>query len=153
MGMKKVYGNFDDQESSLVEQYRDQQDLIISPLDLLAEKDRVIMSPYLLNGANFRNISVLTGQHKATICRRARRIMQALVSGPYIKVLQRQDLFSNTELAVIRDFYLRGSVYREMAGQYGISMHLIRKVVDRARVIAGPRAIRLTANETGVTVS
>jgi hypothetical protein len=131
--MREVYADISQQSFKNEDRYQDAIDLLRSRVNLLAGKDKVLMTMYLENGASFRRLAQLTGVCEATIARRIRRLTARLTDGRYITCLRNRDRFNEMELAVAREHFLIGLSMRKIAASRGCTFYSVRKILKRIK--------------------
>lgn len=110
-------------------------ELLRSRLELLAGKDRALMAMYLENGRSFRQLAQLAGVSEVNIARRIRILSARLVDGPYIRCLENRDKLAAAELAVAKEYFLKGLSIRQIAADSRQGFHAIRKTIKRIKDI------------------
>jgi len=132
---------------------RRRAELLRDRLYLLDGVDRVLMKLVVERGSSCRELAKLLGVSESTVCRRVRRLSDRLLDGPYILCLRHSSRFSTEQLAVARDYFLRGLSVRRVAAKYGWSYHRARLVVQRLKQMVrelsgGDRVGRVDGSET-----
>jgi transposase len=100
---------------------------------LLAGEDRLLMSLYLEDGHSYRQIARLIGANPSTVARRIRKIAQRLIDETYSVCLENKSAFSRPELAIVRDYFLRGLSFAQIGRKHGTSYYRARTTVLKAR--------------------
>jgi len=111
---------------------------------LLTGEDRLLMTLYLEDGHSFRQIGRLIGANPTTIARRVRKITRRLVDETYSVCLENRSAFTGPELAIIRDYFLRGLSFAQIGREHGTSYYRARTTVLKARKLVA------TATASGV---
>jgi uncharacterized protein YerC len=114
---------------------RDVLDLLRSRVELLAGKDKVLMTMYLENGTSFRQLAQLAGVSEATIARRIRRLTARLTEGEYITCLRNHGIFNEAELNIAKNHFLRGMSIRKIAASRHCTFYNVRKTLRRMKGI------------------
>ena len=112
---------------------RQRMEILRERVRLLSGTDRVLMEMYLDKGNTFRQMAVLAGVSEAAIARRIRKIIKRLGDGAYVMCLGQAELFSREELAMVRDYFIRGLSLRQIAEEHGCSFYRARRTIGRAR--------------------
>ena len=113
--------------------HREACDLLRMRADQLVGADRALMALYLEGGNSYRQIARLTGQYPTSVARRIRRISQRLLDETYPLCLQSRAAFSPFELAVIRDYFVRGFSCDKISRRHRATVYRIRSIVISAR--------------------
>jgi predicted DNA-binding protein YlxM (UPF0122 family) len=122
-------------EKSQVSRQQGELELLRGRLELLAGKDRALMAMYLENGRSFRQLAQLAGVSEVNIARRIRILSARLIDGPYILCLENRDKLAAAELAVAKEYFLKGLSIRQIAANRQQGFHAIRKTVKRIKDI------------------
>jgi len=131
--MKEIQQNY-----KAKNRYRDAIDLLRSRVNLLAGKDKALMTMYLDNGNSFRQMAQLAGVSEATIARKIRSLSARLTDGKYITCLRNRDKLSKGELFIAKDYFLTNISMKKIAASKHYTMYSIRKTVKRIQdVIKG----------------
>jgi hypothetical protein len=112
---------------------------------LLCERDEVLLTAYLENGQSFRRLAHLTGLRPTTIARRVHRIMERLADETYTLCRAGHDDFTRRELAVIRDYFVRGLSMTRVSAQNNVSYYGVRVTVQKARAYVASMKDRAAA--------
>jgi predicted DNA-binding protein YlxM (UPF0122 family) len=126
-----------DQEPKTIQLLRDR-------LFLLTGKDRVLMTMYLEDGHNFRQISQLTGYSETSIARRIRILSSRLLNCEYITCLKNRSKFTATEMNIAKHYFLLGLPMKKIAVQMQLSYYSVRNTIKRINNILN----NLTHNTT-----
>ncbi len=123
---------------------QDRIDQLRARAHLLSDEDRTLLAMYLDAGSSFRQIARLTAMSPSTVSRRVRRIVHRLSNNIYTACLRNRHRFSNSELAITRDYFIRGLSARRISRNHHVSYYSVLAVVERARAFArsleGPRS-------------
>ena len=103
---------------------------------LLSDKDRTLLAMYLDAGSSVRQIARLTAMSPSTISRRIRRIIHRLLNDIYAACLRHRDRFSDLELAIARDYFIRGLSARRISREHDVSYYSVLAAVEKARGFA-----------------
>lgn len=111
--------------------YRDRIDLLRSRASLLSGKDKLLMTMYLDNGNSFRQMARLAGVNEARIARKIHRVIKRLIDGEYITCLRNRDKFTEAEMTIAKDYFLRGLSMRKIAAKQQFTYYRIREILKR----------------------
>ncbi len=106
-------------------------ELLRNRLFLLTGKDRVLMTMYLDDGHNFRQLSQLTGCNESSIARKIRTLSSRLLTCEYITCLKNRSKFTATELTIAKHYFLLGLPMKKIAVQTQRSYYSVRKTIKR----------------------
>ena len=87
--------------------YRQEMEIMRSRLFLLRGTDKIIMSMHIEKGISYRKIALLLGVNPTSISRRIKKIKHTLTNGIYVSCLKKQDRFTQKELSIARDYFLK----------------------------------------------
>lgn len=133
--MKKIHVNISQKTLEAKNRHRDQIDLLLSRLNLLNGKDRVMMTMYLENGNSFRQIARLTGVSEARIARRIRGLTKRLIDGQYIVCLRNRNKFSKAQMTIAKNYFLTGLSMRKIAVKRHRSYYHVRETIEKIKSI------------------
>ena len=106
-------------------------DILRSRVNLLAGKDKALMTMYLDNGGSFRQMARLTGVNEVTVARKIRSLSARLADGKYITCLRNRNRFSKMELSIAKDYLLSGLSIRKIAEARHSTVYSIRKTIKK----------------------
>ena len=129
--MQTIHSNIPQSALTAKNIYRNRIDLLRSRVELLSGKDRLVMTMYLENGNTFRQMALLAGVNEANIARRIYKITKRLIDGEYITCLRNRHKFTNTEMAIAKDYFLLGLSQRKIASKRNYSVHHTRKILKK----------------------
>lgn len=115
---------------------QDFRDILRRRLPLLAEEDRALMGLYLDSGHSLRQLARLAGTSPSTVARRIHRITQRLADPTYFVCLQCRSIFSDLELAIIRDYFVRGRSYLGISRRRSLTSYRVRTIILKAKRFA-----------------
>jgi predicted DNA-binding protein YlxM (UPF0122 family) len=115
---------------------KEQLDMIRSRIYLLDGADKRIMSMYLVNGISYRQIALLLGISTSSISRKIKRIIPKLTQGIFILCLKNQEQFTQAEIAIARDYFIKGLSIRKIARKRKTSFYKIRQTLAEIRQTA-----------------
>jgi hypothetical protein len=104
--------------------------------NLLVGEDRALLTMYLEGGETLRRIATLAAISPSSVARRIRAITQRLSDPTYPACLANRQRFSQRELRIIRDHFVRGSSIRSLHRQYHLGIFRIRTILRKARECA-----------------
>lgn len=116
--------------------HRDTVDLLQQQADLLTGVDRTLLTMYVQAGCSFHQLGRLTGMNRSSVGRRIRRIIRRLSDLTYILCRESRSDFSNLEMAVIRDHFIRGLSLSRIARDHKLCYYRARVIVEKARAFA-----------------
>jgi len=113
------------------EQGNDIINLLLSRVNMLTGKDKVLVKMFLENGTSYRQMARLTGTDHTTISRRMQRIISRLIDSKYLNCRQYRAKFNATEMAIAREFFLLGHSMKKIAAKRCRSYYRVREVIKR----------------------
>ncbi len=135
--MGNIYTDVAEQALGSKAQSRESIDILCSRVGLLGGMDRVLMTMRLRNGTSFRQIAKLTGVNETSIARRIHRLTRQLLEGEYLICLRNREVFTDLEMGIARDYFLRGLSVRAIAVRRKASRYNIQKTIKKIeRLIA-----------------
>jgi len=135
MKMKRIHENFAEQTNKIKDLHRGRIELLAGRLNLLTGTDKLLMTMYIRHGNSIRQIARIRGVSEASIARRIRVISQRLVNGQYIDCLRCRDRLTYLQLAVAKDYYLKGLSMRRIAEKRRWSYYRVRDVLTEVRSV------------------
>ena len=105
--------------------------MLQSRAELLTGKDKALMTMYLKYGNTFYQMAKLTGVNEATVARRIYKVIKRLTDGEYITCLRNRDKFTEEEMTVARDYFLRGISIRKIAHRRKLSYYRVRECLKK----------------------
>lgn len=133
--MNRTHGNVSERMLQARALKRDQVELMRGRLNLLEGKEKAMMVMHVENGISFRQIARLLGLNESTVARKIHRIGRRLVNSEYIGCLRNRDKLTKGQMAVARDYFMKGLSKREIAQKKCWSRYRIDRVVDDIRGI------------------
>jgi hypothetical protein len=112
---------------------RDRVEVLRTRLELLGDADRALLQLYLEAGPSFHLLARLAGRNRSTVCRRIHRIIRRLCDDTYPLCRGHPLMFRPTELAVIRDHFVRGRSLRRICRDHRLGYYRARVIVAKAR--------------------
>ncbi len=103
---------------------------------LLSDEDRTLLAMYLDAGSSVRQIARLTALSPSTVSRRIRRIIHRLLNDLYSVCLRHRRRFTDLELAIARDYFIRGLSARRISREHNVSYYSVLAAVEKARGFA-----------------
>ena len=126
--------------------HRDTVDLLRQQVDLLTGVDRTLLTMYLQAGCSCHQLGRLTGMNRSSVGRRIRRMIRRLSDPTYILCLENGSIFSEREMAVIRDYFIRGMSLLRICETHALCYYRARAIVEKARSVAHPTEGSLQGN-------
>lgn len=123
-------------DSYRVTTHRDTVNLLKQQVDLLTGIDRTLLTMYLQAGCSFHQLGRLTGMNRSSVGRRIRKIIRRLSDPVYILCRENRSVFSDRELAVVRDHFVRGVSLRRICQMHKLCYYRARVIVEKARGVA-----------------
>lgn len=114
---------------------RDVTERLRTRADLLASEDRALLMMYLEAGSGIRQIARLIGTSPSTVARRIRKLLDRLSDETYALCLQHRGQFTDEELAVIRDHFIRGLSVRRICRDSALCYYRARMIIAKARQV------------------
>jgi hypothetical protein len=103
---------------------------------LLAGTDRALVEMYLERGNSLRQIGRLMGLSPSNVGRRIRRITRRLADDTYEICLGNREDFNGRELALIKDFFVRGLSAAHISRNHSVTLYRVRVTLHKARTYA-----------------
>jgi len=123
-------------ETDRVAAQRDRVERVRAGWDLLEREDRLLLKMHLEAGSSFDEIARVTGLNRSTVCRRIQRMIRRLSDETYARCEAHRRCFSEVELAVIRDHFVRGRSLLRICRSHHLCYYRARVIVERAREFA-----------------
>jgi hypothetical protein len=115
---------------------RDVAEVLRERLDLLDTEERVLLRTYWEAGSSFDAIARLTGMNRSTVCRRIHRLIRRLSDETYVLCEADRTRFPTSELAVIRDYFVRGFSLKRICRDHDLGYYRARVIIEKARHFA-----------------
>jgi hypothetical protein len=116
--------------------HRDSVEHLRRQADLLTGVDRTLLMMYLQAGCSFCQLGRMTGMNRSSVGRRIRRILRRLSDRTYARCLARRSRFSDREMAVLLDHFIRGLSMARIGRDQGLGCYRVRAIVEKARSVA-----------------
>ena len=129
--MKRTHGNISDAMLPARGRRREQIDLLLSRLDLLEGRAKVMMKMHFENGNSLRQIAGLLGVSETSIARRIHRISARLLDGRYIACLRNRDRLTENQMSVAKDRFLRGFSQSKIAERKSWSLYRVSRTLKQ----------------------
>jgi len=129
--METMHENVTKVEVKARRRCRDRIDMLQSRVELLTGKDRLLMTMYLKYGNTFYQMARLTGVNEANVARRIYKVTKRLIDGEYITCLRNRDKFTEEEMTVARDYFLRGISIKKIACSRKLSYYRVRESLKK----------------------
>lgn len=133
--MKTIHSNISQNDLDNKKKNRAQIDLLRSRLYLLDKDDRLLMTVYLENGNNTRQISRLTGLSRKSIVRRINILTTRLLGGGFLTCLRNRPKFNKHQIAVARDYFLTGLSIKKIAIKRRRSRYCVTETIKKIKSI------------------
>jgi predicted DNA-binding protein YlxM (UPF0122 family) len=133
--MKEIHPNISQKAQEAKSRYRDRVDLLRSRLDMLSGRDKVLMTMYLENGNSFRQMARLSGINETSIARRIHKLTEQLIDSEYITCLRNRNKFTGRQMAIARDYFLRGLSIKRIAAKRHSTYYRVQQTLKRIQDI------------------
>ena len=110
-------------------------DLLRSRIYLLDKDDRLLMTVYLENGNNTRQISRLTGLSRKSIARRINILTTRLLVGGFITCLRNRRKFNKHQMAIAKDYFLTGLSIKKITLKRRRSRYRVTETIKKIKSI------------------
>ncbi len=127
--MKTIHANISQTAAEARNTYRSRIELLRSRAEMLAGRDKLLMTMYLDNGNTFRQMALLAGTSEASIARRIHRVTKRLIDSKYITCIRNRDRFTGAEMTMAKDYFLFGLSIRKIAAKRQRSFYGVRKTL------------------------
>lgn len=104
-------------------------DLLQMRSGLLRVQERAILEMVFRGGYRPTYIGRAMGLHPSSVMRQITKIVRRLAGGEYLLCLQRPERFSEAEIAMAREYYLRGRSLNTIAVKLGLSRYGVRRLL------------------------
>jgi predicted DNA-binding protein YlxM (UPF0122 family) len=135
--MEANYDGLSNVETDLRIHKRNQVDLLRGRIELLEGKDRAMMEMYLEQGNSLRQIAELLGVNATSLARRIRKLSERLTKGIYLQCRRHENMFSESELSLAKDYFLRGMNMRRIAKRRKMRYHKVREKIRCIEYLCG----------------
>lgn len=133
--MNAIHANVSEQTLKAREFKRDQVDVLRGRLYLLDGREKAMMIMHIENGSSFRQIAKLVGLCESTVARKIHTLSRRLTDSEYIICLRNRNKLTKVQMAVARDYFLKGLSKREIAQNNDWSRYKVGRIVDEIRGI------------------
>jgi len=140
--MKRIHENVADGALPTSGLRREQVDLLVSRLDLLEGRAKVMMKMHFENGNSFRQIARLLGVSETCVARRVRRISDRLLDGRYFACLRNRDRLTSLQISVARDYFIRGLTQSKIAETRRLSLYRVGQTIREIQGVIGQTQAR-----------
>jgi len=113
-------------------------------LGLLSGTDKVLMTMYVRNGISFRQIARVRGVSETSVARRLHKIARRLTDGQYIRCLRNKKRLTPEQMAIAKDFFLKGTAMSRIAARRSSSVHRVRGALRKIRDLIDDTAAQKT---------
>ncbi len=90
---------------------------------------------YLENGNTFRQMARLMGVSESTVERQIRKLTKRLIDGQYITCVRNQQMFSQAEMEIAKDYFLNGLSMRKVARKRHWSFYTIHRIIKKIEAL------------------
>jgi transposase-like protein len=108
-------------------------EILWSRMHLLTGEDRALLQMYLERGSTFCQMARLMGVSPTSVARKVRRIIRRLLDDTYALCMANRDDFTGRELALIKDYFVRGLSMARISGEHDVTFYRVRAAVAKAR--------------------
>jgi predicted DNA-binding protein YlxM (UPF0122 family) len=129
--MDKINQNISEARLKVKSNCRDRIDILLNRLSMLNGQDKLLMTMYWGNGNSLRQIAGITGIHRASLARRINKITRRLMEGKYITCIRNRKRFTESQMAIAKDYFLVGLSMRKIAEKRGLSYYQVRKIIQK----------------------
>ena len=133
--MKTIHSNISQKSLDDKIKNRAHIDLLRSRIYLLDKDDRLLMTVYLENGNNTRQISRLTGLSRKSIARRIDILTTRLLVGGFITCLRNRRKFNKHQMAIAKDYFLTGLSIKKIALKRHRSRYCVTETIKKIKSI------------------
>ncbi len=133
--MKTIHSNVSQKILDNKNKNRAQIDLLRSRLSHLDKDDKLLMTVYLENGNNTYQISRLTGLCRTSISRRIKVLTMRLLDGRYVTCLRNRRKFSKHQMAIAKDYFIRGLSIRKITLKRHSSRYRVTETIKKTKSI------------------
>jgi predicted DNA-binding protein YlxM (UPF0122 family) len=117
--------------SETEDRVEDRIDLLRCRAQLLTGKDRALMQMYLDKAATFSQMARLAKVNEANVARRIHKLIRRLLDGQYITCLRNHHLFTQTQLEIAKDYFLKGLSMRSIAKKNDVTYYAVRRTLKK----------------------
>jgi DNA-directed RNA polymerase specialized sigma24 family protein len=114
---------------------REAVDVLLDRANHLAPADRALVRSVLEAGARPADLALVANRGSQAIRRRLRRLLERLRSESFACVLRDGERWPPQRRAVAQAVMLRGQSQRQAAATLGLSVHSVRRELDRIRTL------------------
>jgi len=127
----EIHGNVSEKAKWAVRERSGEADTMLRRVNLLTGHERAMMTLYFEKGTSFRQIAKLAGVDERTVSRRIHAISSRLMDGRYGRCLRNREMFTNHELAIAKEHFVRGKSIRALTKEKRTTYHKMRATVNR----------------------
>lgn len=142
--MRMTHENVSDAAMVVRGRRREQIDLLRGRLDLLEGRAKVLMKMHYENGSSFRQIARLLGVNETSVARRVHRLSDRLLNSQYITCLRLRDKLTESQMAVAKDYYLKGLSQSKIAEKRQWSLYRVGRVLKEIQKIIAAETQQLS---------
>jgi DNA-binding CsgD family transcriptional regulator len=107
----------------------ERMDLLRMRSGLLRVQERAMLEMVFQGGYRPTHIARAMGLHPSNVSRRITKIVRRLAGGEYLSCLRRPERFSEAEMGMAREYYLRGRSLNAIALKLGLSRYGVRRLL------------------------
>ena len=107
----------------------ERMDLLRMRSGLLRVQERAMLEMVFRGGYRPTHIARAMGLHPSNVSRRIAKIVRRLAGGEYVLCLRKGERFSEPELAMAREYYLRGRSLNAIGAKLGLSRYGVRRML------------------------
>lgn len=96
---------------------------------LLRVQERAMLEMVFRGGYRPTHIARAMGMHPSNVSRRIAKIVRRLAGGEYLLCLRQRERFSEAELSMAREYYLRGRSLNAIGAKLGLSRYGVRRLL------------------------
>jgi DNA-binding NarL/FixJ family response regulator len=90
---------------------------------------------YLENGNSFRQMALLSGISETSIARRIHKLTERLIDSEYIICLRNRNKFTAHQLAIAKDYFLRGLSMKRIAAKLHSTYYDVHQTLKKIQGI------------------
>ena len=127
--METIKENISEQLPAIKEKYRSEVDLLLSRIDLLSGRDRILMTMFWEKENSLSQIGKLAQINRNSLARRINKITRRLMEGKYIACLRNRDRFTGWQLDIAKDYFLTALSMKKIADRRNLTYYQVRKMI------------------------
>ena len=127
--METIKEDISEQLPAVKEKYRSEVDLLLSRIDLLSGRDRLLMTMFWEKGNSLSQIGKLAQINRNSLARRINTVTERLMEGKYIACMRNRRIFTGRQLDIAKDYFLTGLSMKRIARRRKLSYYQVRKMI------------------------